>query len=102
MTLTLGEAIVAAHERGDAAERNRLLAIANQHATIRDLCALLGVSLPTAHKVGGPPALSPGDVAGYPFARHSINGWFDDEGQQYKRALEGARSSATSSRTTTT
>lgn len=48
--MTLGEAIVAAHERGDTAERNRLLALANQHATIRDLCALLGVSLPTAHK----------------------------------------------------
>jgi hypothetical protein len=48
--VTLGEAIRAAHERGDTAERNRLMALANQHATIRDLAALLGNSVGVTHR----------------------------------------------------
>lgn len=47
--MTLGEAILAAHKRGDTEERNRLMAWANQGVTIRDLQSLLGCCLQTAH-----------------------------------------------------
>lgn len=48
--MTLGDAIRAAHLRGDTEERNRLMALANSHATIRDLAALLGNSVAVTHR----------------------------------------------------
>jgi len=48
--VTLGQAIVAAHARGDTTERNRLMALANDHATVRDLADLLGMSVGATHK----------------------------------------------------
>ena len=48
--MTLGEAIQAAHARGDHEERNRLMWHAHDHATMRDLAALLGVGLATVHR----------------------------------------------------
>lgn len=48
--MTFKEAILAAHAAGDVDERNRLMAEANNSATIRDLQQLLGCALSTAHK----------------------------------------------------
>jgi DNA-binding transcriptional ArsR family regulator len=48
--VTLGDAIRSAHARGDTDERNRLMALANSHATVRDLAELLGLSASTVHK----------------------------------------------------
>lgn len=56
---TLRDAIVAAHRATEAAkhakhERMRLLVLARHHgATVRELAALLGVSVSTAHKWSG-------------------------------------------------